>query len=714
MAVISRQVKDKGLSFRQSDLFSLKRGYQSTGKLPMNRQLKIKLILSIIIGLAALTGCQPQQPIYLFQRGDTASQYIAEQTKIEYPDTEVPSLDDVCKTLAPLTLDNPDPKEEWLLTLDEVRQMALDNGKILRQLSGVSFSSSGVNGVPSLLLTSPNAALTVWDPALVESNPSTGVQAALSAFDAVWSSKIGWDSNDIYRNYSASSGQASYLGTREEAGTFQTTLSKNVATGGNVYTTAGSGYDYGNGTSRYYPSYWTSYVEAGFTQPLLRGAGVEYNRIAGPNGSIGNSNGVMIARINTDIALVDFEMGVRNTLQDIEETYWNLYYAYRSLSAAGAGLDAALQSWRTVNAQYAVGHVQGTAQNIAQAEQNYQRFKVSVQEAQSNLYKNEQLLRYMIGIAPTDGRLIKPIDEPTIARVQYDWNEIVAEALTRSPELRKQKWNIKKYELQLIAQRNYLLPQVDLQGSYNIHGAGHDLIDSTNKTSNAAGSMTHSEFEDWSLGINAQVPIGFRRELASVRNAELMLARERAILQEQELELVHNLSDLYRDLDRTYRLIEDYLSVLRAARKEFRAVSASFDVGKTTLYEVLQAQQQLANAETSYYRMVIDYNLAIVNLNYRKGSLLEYNGVTLAEGPWNTKAYFDAYRRARERDSGTYINYGMTLPEVVSRGTYPQIQGTDPTVVPAGNNSAAAPEQKAPEGDLGSLPKLQDVLKTEN
>lgn len=689
----------------------------------MNRQLKFKLILSIIIGLAALTGCQPQQPIYLFQRGNAASQYIAEQTKIEYPDTEVPSLDDVCKTLAPLTLDNPDPKEEWLLTLDEVRQMALDNGKILRQLSGVNFSSSGVNGVPSLLLTSPNAALTVWDPALTESNPATGVQAALSAFDAIWSTSINWDSNDIFRNYDAS--QTSYLGTHEENGTFQTTLSKTVATGGRVYTTAGSGYNTGNGTSRYsgdayngyyvdhnhgpWPSYWTSYLEAGFSQPLLRGAGVEYNRIAGPNGSIGNSNGVMIARINTDIALVDFEMGVRNTLQDIEETYWNLYYAYRSLSAAGAGLDAALQSWRTVNAQYAVGHVQGTAQNIAQAEQNYQRFKVSVQEAQSNLYKNEQLLRYMIGIAPTDGRLIKPIDEPTIARVQYDWNEIVAEALTRSPELRKQKWNIKKYELQLIAQRNFLLPQVDLEGSYNFHGAGHDLIDPTNKMSNAAGSLTHDGMQDWTLGINAQVPIGFRRELASVRNAELMLARERAILQEQELELVHNLSDLYRDLDRTYRLIEDYLSVLRAARKEFRAVSASFDVGKTTLYEVLQAQQQLANAETSYYRMVIDYNLAIVNLNFRKGSLLEYNGVTLAEGPWNTKAYFDAYRRARERDSGTYINYGMTLPEVVSRGPYPQIQGTDPTVVPAGN-SIIPPTANENAGDL---PKLQDVLKTD-
>ena len=80
------------------------------------------------------------------------------------------------------------------------------------------------------------------------------------------------------------------------------------------------------------------------------------------------------------------------------------------------------------------------------------------------------------------------------------------------------------------------------------------------------------------------------------------------ILQEQEFELVHNLSDLYADLDRTYHLVSEYLTLLRFARQEVSAVQASFDSGKTTLFEVLDAQQKLADAETSYYRMVIDYN----------------------------------------------------------------------------------------------------------
>ena len=649
----------------------------------MNRRFSLPKLIAVALLGVATAGCQPQQPKFLNPRGEAQNQYIAEALRIEYPDECVPSLDDVTNSLAPLSLDNPDPKEEWLLSLDEVRQMALENSKVLRQLSGVNFGANGVSGTPTLLLASPNAAMTVWDPAIIESNPTAGVQAALSAFDAVWSSRASWQQADIPLNYNILS-QSQYA-SHTDTGNFQTTLSKTVATGGNVYTSAGIGYDDSNARNRLFQSEWTGYLEAGFTQPLFRGAGVEYNRIAGPNGSMGVSNGVVIARINTDVALVDFEMGVRNTLQDIEETYWNLYFAYRNLSAAVAGYEAALQSWRIVDGQSQAGRPQGTAQNLAQAAKNYHTFKVSAQEAQNNLYKTEQLLRYMIGIAPSDGRLIKPTDEPTVARVRYIWEEIVAEGLARAPELRKQKWIVKRRELELIAQRNFLKPQVDLEGNYRFHGLGHELIrDSYDRrnplTSSAAWSLTHDRHQNWGLGITSSITLGFRREMAAVRNAELALARERAILQEQELELVHNLSDLYRDVERNYHLIEDYLSVLRAARKQVEAVNASFQINKTTLYELLQAQQELADAETRYYRTVVDYNLSIVNLNYRKGSLLEYNGVTLAEGPWANKAYFDAWRRARERDAGRYVNYAFTSPQVVSRGPYPQIQGTDPTV----------------------------------
>ena len=69
--------------------------------------------------------------------------------------------------------------------------------------------------------------------------------------------------------------------------------------------------------------------------------------------------------------------------------------------------------------------------------------------------------------------------------------------------------------------------------------------------------------------------------------------------------------------------------------------------------------------------------------------------ITLAEGPWPTKAYFDANTRAQERDAGHYVNYKITEPRVISRGAYPQIQGTDPTIVP--ENPEAYLDTQIPE-----------------
>ena len=40
----------------------------------------------------------------------------------------------------------------------------------------------------------------------------------------------------------------------------------------------------------------------------------------------------------------------------------------------------------------------------------------------------------------------------------------------------------------------------------------------------------------------------------------------------------------------------------------------------------------------------------------------------LAECPWPGKAYFDAHRRARQRDASLYLDYGHSRPGVFSRG----------------------------------------------
>lgn len=620
------------------------------------------------VATLCVMGCRPQQPFFLHEDGDL-SHYVDKATQIEYPDVETESLSEVEKALPPLTLSNSEVKQYWDLSLEEAIRISLQNSKIIRSLSQPDV---GAPRLPETSLTvAPEGTPTVYDPARQETNPRTGVEGVLADFDAHWSTRFFWQKLDTPQNVAGFVQAFRPQAFLQDNGNFETEISKTYATGGTFSISHTVGYDWNNAfTSRQWSSHWTANVEAGFRQPLLQGAGVTFNRIAGPNSIPGYYNGVLLARLETDQRLAEFEQSVSELLLDVEKAYWTLYLSYRQLDTVIAGRDAALQTWRQVRAKYEVGGRGGSAQEEAQSRQQYLAFRAAVEQALSSLYKAENNLRYLMGLAATDGRLIRPKDEPTRAKVEFNFHDVHAEALIRNPLLRKEKWRVKKAELELIAAKNYLLPKLDMFGFYRWNGLGHDLIDPDDDRSNAYGSLTSGDYQDWQLGMELQIPIGFRKELAAVRNAQLNLARERAILQEQELEISHQMAWVLREIDEYYTLAQTNYNRTVAAENEVRAVTAMYDAGTATLDLLLNAQQRRAEAEIQYYQFLTKYMFAISHLHFRKGSLLEYNGVYLTEGPWPQKAYFDALRRARARDAGIYLNYGMTNPPVFSRGEY--------------------------------------------
>ena len=111
---------------------------------------------------------------------------------------------------------------------------------------------------------------------------------------------------------------------------------------------------------------------------------------------------------------------------------------------------------------YTNGLPGGDASSEAQAREQYFLFRSTAEQAQSQLYQIESKLRYMMGIAATDGRLIRPIDEPTTAKITFDWSQVRPRRCARSPEIREARFRVKQRELELIAAKNYLLPRLDL------------------------------------------------------------------------------------------------------------------------------------------------------------------------------------------------------------------------------------------------------------
>ena len=108
-----------------------------------------------------------------------------------------------------------------------------------------------------------------------------------------------------------------------------------------------------NVANTYQNGAFDSYVEGEIRHPLLQGAGVEYNRIAGPGAKPGVYNGVLVARIRSDISTADFELGLRDYVSNVESAYWDLYFAYRDLDVKIQARDEALRTWRGVYALWA-------------------------------------------------------------------------------------------------------------------------------------------------------------------------------------------------------------------------------------------------------------------------------------------------------------------------------------------------------------------------
>jgi len=198
--------------------------------------------------------------------------------------------------------------------------------------------------------------------------------------------------------------------------------------------------------------------------------------------------------------------------------------------------------------------------------------------------------------------------------------------------------------------------------------------------------------------------------MAGVRNAQLALAKEQAKLQEGELELSHQLAYAVREVETNHVLSQTNFNRRIAAARQVQAVAAAYETDTITLDVLLNAQRQLAQAESDYFRSLVNYNKSIAQVHFRKGSLLEYNGVYLAEGPWPGKAYFDARRRSRSRAASTPLDYGFTQPRVVSRGPIEQHAGNgayisgewressgEPT--PAGAEPVPAPQPEAKNAD---------------
>ena len=429
-------------------------------------------------------------------------------------------------------------------------------------------------------------------------------------------------------------------------------------------------FDKNSAPSNLFPQSNSVYYEAEARQSLLQGGGVEFNRIAGPAGLPGYYNGVKIARLKSDISQAEFEIALRDYLSNIENAYWDLHFAYRDLSSKVDLRDLTLEVYGLYKNRI---DTSGTEPfRLAQVREQYYRFQEDVQNSltgrrvegtrtnngtvpgtfrgTNGVYLAERRLRLLMGVPTSDARLIRPADEASTVEVALNWEYVKSEALTRRPELHRQKFQIKRAELELVASRNYLKPRLDLVGRYRVRGMGNNLFGNPNdayssnapdRFNNAYGSLASGQFQESQVGLEFSMPIGFRQGHAAVSQAELRLARERALLAEQERQVIHDVGNAVADVTRTSAVIKTALHRRDAAGEYLTGLTdriRSRDFKPSDLEQWVDAERRFAEADNQYHLALCEHQIATKNVNYERGSLLDYCNIQPLDAVGKTPA----------------------------------------------------------------------------
>lgn len=629
------------------------------------------LLLAMLLPLSS--GCRVglDQWWYLGEEKPHQEQYRENATEIDHPKVAQALPEGIELTAPPRTLATQEREEIWDLGIEEAIHQALANSEILRT-SG-QFLSPNNN-----LLSNPLNVASIYDPAIQDSGVlfgGVGTEAALAAFDTTWATTMFWGRNETVQN-SPFGGGATGDALLQDTANFNTSLTKQIAYGAQITLSHQVNFLGTNSSSTLFPSVYTGNIQGEYRHQLLSGAGPEFVRVAGPLNSnfasiSGVSNGVLIARINADISITNFEANVRNLVKDIEDTYWDLYLVYRNFDTAVTARNTALDTWRVADAKRRLGGVRGFSNSEeAQARDRYFETRAQAETALGNLYATEQRLRSLMGLPINDRKVIRPAASPISAKIEMDWYHCLAEALTERVELRRQKWNIKSLELQLGAAENFARPRFDFVARMRANGFGDDLVSANDR--DKFGGDRNSFYEKiaqgdetgWDLGFEFTVPFGLRLAKTQVSNLELRLTKARKVLSAQELEIGHELAVAFQDIERTYATAVSNFSRRDAALERVKMIGQELQVGSgaNTLDRYLRAQESLAAAESSYHQSLVDYNKAIVNLYYRKGTLLQQDNIHLMEGKWHPEAYQQAFARAKARAHAIPAPHLQTIP----------------------------------------------------
>lgn len=359
------------------------------------------------------------------------------------------------------------------------------------------------------------------------------------------------------------------------------------------------------------------------TQPLLRNFGFFPNRAP-----------IFIAQNNLRQARANFAAEVNTVILQVVMDYWNVVLARENLGVQRKSLDEAQQSYDHDKKALSLGALPPL--DIYRSESQVALRRVGLIQAEYALKQAADTLRRDIGadLDPNVRALdLDLTDQPAPAGelANTDIATALARALANRPEFEAAREQLASDELAIRLAHNNLKPDLELSGFYwgnglNSSAAGVDI--------GLTGSLNQSflfTYPTYGASLSLSLPV--RRHAAQAGLADALVSRSRDQYQQrltnQSISL--EVTNAVHSLEQAKLSMEAARIATDLARDTLHADERKYELGAETVFFVLDAQNQLAQAEQGRIQAQVSYQFAVAQVDHATGDLLDHHHVQIVE-----------------------------------------------------------------------------------
>jgi len=413
----------------------------------------------------------------------------------------------------------------------------------------------------------------------------------------------------------------------------------------NVHTTTN------NPTSTYTPAL-SSGFKLQLTQELLQGFGF-----------LPNTRFITIAKNNREISDVAFKLQIITTVDQIENLYWDLVFAFENVKVQQEALAFAERTLADNKRQVQFGTLPPI--QVVSAQSTVSSDQQALTIARTNLELQELLMKNALSrdledpvlagaeVIPTSAMKL-PEQEPTVP-IQ----DLVNDALSHRAELAESRIDLNSRELNNKAVRNAMLPTLDVFAYYGGSGIGGDLnplvgicgqsgVSSTFcfnsakaappfRTSKSVGygatldQLVTSVAPDKGLGLTLNIPIRNRVAEANQVRAQLEFRQAQVRLQQLQNQVRIEVRNAQFDVQQNRASVDAAQAAVEFARQTLDSDQKKLAAGVGTPTALLQDQAGLTQVESNLISAEAAYEKSQVEMDRATGLLLDHSGIVMAD-----------------------------------------------------------------------------------